>query len=188
MVFFAFFTGAYSMLSILNEDEEGTLARLFTTPTPRAAILLGKFLAVFLTAFLQGLALMFFGWLAFRVGWGNPFSAALALLAQVIAAAAAWGCCSSRWSRTPRQAGPVMGGGLTALSMLGGTVFANMPNIPPIFDTLSKFTPQGWVTHAWKLTLAGQPASAVLLPVAVAAAFGVVMFIAGAAIFRRRFA
>jgi hypothetical protein len=33
MIFFAFFTGAYAMMSILREDEEGTLARLFTTPT-----------------------------------------------------------------------------------------------------------------------------------------------------------
>ncbi len=35
MIFFAFFTGGYSMLSILQEQEEGTLARMFTTPTSR---------------------------------------------------------------------------------------------------------------------------------------------------------
>ncbi len=35
MIFFAFYTGAYSMTSILKEEEEGTLARLFTTPTDR---------------------------------------------------------------------------------------------------------------------------------------------------------
>lgn len=42
MIFFAFFTGGNSMMSILREDEEGTLARLFTTPTDRTNILMGK--------------------------------------------------------------------------------------------------------------------------------------------------
>jgi len=54
MIFFAFYTGAYAMMSILREDEEGTLARLFTTPTDRTSILSGKFVAVFLTVVLQG--------------------------------------------------------------------------------------------------------------------------------------
>jgi ABC-2 type transport system permease protein len=72
MIFFAFFTGAYSMMSILREDEEGTLSRLFTTPTDRTQILAGKFVAVFITVILQGLVLMAAGHFAFGVEWGNP--------------------------------------------------------------------------------------------------------------------
>ena len=34
MIFFAFFTAAYSMMSILREDEEGTLARALTERKP----------------------------------------------------------------------------------------------------------------------------------------------------------
>jgi ABC-type transport system involved in multi-copper enzyme maturation permease subunit len=54
MIFFSFFTASYAMQTILQEDEEGTLARLFTTPTPRSSILAGKFLAVFFTVIIQG--------------------------------------------------------------------------------------------------------------------------------------
>jgi hypothetical protein len=39
MVFYAFFTGTSTAQSILKEEEERTLPRLFTTPTPQAAIL-----------------------------------------------------------------------------------------------------------------------------------------------------
>ena len=86
MIFFAFFTGAYSMMSILREDEEGTLARLFTTPTDRTSILTGKFVAVFITVILQGLVLMVAGHYAFGINWGEPAGIALALTGQVVAA------------------------------------------------------------------------------------------------------
>ena len=45
-IFYAFFTGTSTAQTILREDEDGTLPRLFTTPTTQATILGGKFLAV----------------------------------------------------------------------------------------------------------------------------------------------
>jgi hypothetical protein len=38
LIFFTFLTGASTAETIIREDEEGTLARLFTTPTPRAVL------------------------------------------------------------------------------------------------------------------------------------------------------
>lgn len=49
MIFYAFYTGMTTAETILREDEEGTLPRLFTTPTSQTTILAGKFLAVGLT-------------------------------------------------------------------------------------------------------------------------------------------
>ena len=72
MVFFSFFTGAYSMMSILREDEEGTLPRLFTTPVDRTSILAGKFLAVFLSVVVQGIVLIIASHYAFGIHWGDP--------------------------------------------------------------------------------------------------------------------
>src|SRR5512139_769466 len=130
MIFFAFFTGAYSMMSILNEDEDGTLARLFTTPTDRTSILTGKFVAVFITVIVQGLVLMIAGRYVFGINWGEPASVALALTGQVIAATGL-GVLLIAFVKSTRQAGPVLGGGLTALGMLGGLFTANMPNAMP---------------------------------------------------------
>jgi ABC-2 type transport system permease protein len=188
MIFFAFFTGGYAMMSILDEDEHGTLARLFTTPTDRTSILAGKLLAVVLTVIVQGLVLLAAGRLAFGVNWGQPAAVALALIGQV-AAASGLGVLLIAFVKNSRQGGPVLGGGLTALGMLGGLFTANMPNaLPQAFNQLANFTPQGWVLKGWRIVLAGQPAGDLLLPVGVMLLMGAAMFAAGAWLFRRRYA
>ena len=187
MVFFAFFTGAYSMSSILREQEEGTLARLFTTSTSRTSILAGKFLAVILMVILQGLVLMIAAHFAFGVNWGDPRGAALALVGQVVAAAGL-GVLLISFIRNSKQMGPVLGGGLTVLSMLGGLFTVAVPNVPETFNLVSQFTPQGWVIKLWHIVLSGQPTADLLSPLAVTVGLGVAMFVLGAAVFRRRFA
>jgi ABC-type transport system involved in multi-copper enzyme maturation permease subunit len=188
MIFFAFFTGAYAMMSILREQEEGTLARLFTTPTDRTNILAGKFLAVFITVILQGLVLMAAGHFAFGIEWGEPASVVLALTGQVLAAAGL-GVLLISFVKSTRQGGPVLGGGLTVLGMLGGLFSSNIPGgMPEAFNALANFTPQGWVLKGWRMVLSGQPTSALLVPFAVVVALGVVMFAIGAVMFRKRYA
>jgi ABC-2 type transport system permease protein len=185
LIFFSFFTGAYAMTSILQEAEEGTLARMFVTPTARTAILAGKFLAVFLTVLIQGAVLLIAGRLIFGVAWGEPGAVALALLGQMLAAVGL-GVLLVSFIKTSRQAGPVFGGGLTALGMISG-LFTTTIAMPAAFNALGRFTPQGWVLAAWKLALAGNSAADLVVPFLVLAGMGIVMFAAGAAMFRRRF-
>jgi ABC-2 type transport system permease protein len=187
MIFFAFYTGAYSMTSILKEEEEGTLARLFTTPTARKSILAGKFLAVLLTVIGQMVVLLLVGRLAFGVEWGTPFSVAAAGLGQVIAASGL-GVLLIAFIKNSKQVGVVLGGGLTVLGMLGGLFTVAVQDAPAFINKVSLFTPQGWVLQAWKLAMAGEPLSAMILPVTVLVVMGGIMFFAGAAIFRQRFA
>ena len=188
MIFFAFFTGAYSMMSILREDEEGTLARLFTTPTDRTSILIGKFVAVFLTVILQGIVLMVAGRFAFGIHWGNPAVVALALMGQVIAATGL-GVLLISFVKNTRQGGPVLGGGLTTLGMLGGLFTANIPGgMPAAFNAIGTFIPQSWVLKSWRMVLDGQSAGDLMVPFLVITAMGIVMFAIGAMMFRRRFA
>lgn len=188
MIFFAFFTGAYSMMSILREDEEGTLARLFTTPTNRTSILTGKFVAVFITVILQGIVLMVAGHYAFGINWGEPMATVLALMGQVIASTGL-GVLLIAFVKSTRQGGPVLGGGLTALGMLGGLFTANVPNaMPAAMNIIANFTPQGWVLKAWRMVMDGQSVGDLLVPFTVMVGMGVVMFAVGARMFRRRFA
>jgi ABC-2 type transport system permease protein len=187
MIFFAFFTAGYAMLSILREDEEGTLARLFTTPTQRVQILAGKFVAVFLTVILQGGVLLTAGRLAFGIEWGGLDAVLIALVGQVIAAAGL-GVLLISFVKTSQQGGPVLGGGLTLLGMLGGLFTANIPGgMPAAFTAMGNFTPQGWVLKAWQLALSGADAAALLLPLGISLAMGSVMFALGAVMFARRF-
>lgn len=188
MIFFAFFTGGNSMMSILQEHEEGTLARLFTTPTDRTKILAGKFLAVFITVLLQGIVLMIAGRIAFGIHWGEIASVALALTAQVVAAAGL-GVLLISFVKSTKQGGPVLGGGLTILGMLGGLFTMNIPNgMPEAFDAIGNFIPQGWVLKGWRMALGGSAAGDLLIPFLVTVATGIIMFAIGAMMFKRRYA
>lgn len=188
MIFFAFFTGANSMLSILREDEEGTLARLFSTPTDRTNILAGKFLAVFITVIIQGLVMIVAGRFAFGINWGEPLAVSLALLGQVVAAAGL-GVLLISFVKSTKQGGPVLGGGLTMLGMLGGLFTANLPGGgPAAFDAIGNFIPQGWVLKSWRMVLGGQSVNDLLIPFAVIVVMGIVMFAIGAIKFNKRFA
>ena len=185
LIFFSFYTGAYAMMSILQEAEEGTLERLFTTPTDRTTILAGKFLAVFITVIIQGAVLLIAGHYLFKINWGEPGSLTLSLLGQMFASVGLAVLLVS-FIKTTKQAGPIFGGGLTMLGMISGLFTANMKI--DIFNTMGNFTPQGWVLKAWKLSIAGQPVSELIVPFIVMFAMGVVMFVIGARMFGKRFA
>jgi ABC-2 type transport system permease protein len=185
IIFFAFYTGTYAMMSLLQETEEGTLARLFTTPTRRSTILAGKFIAVTMIVILQGLVLLTAGRIAFQIHWGRPDAVALALLGQVVAAVGL-GVLLISVTKTTRQGGMIFGGVLTALGMLSGLFTTNVP-MPAGFRALAQFTPQGRVLAVWRMTIEGRPAGDLLVPVLVLAAMGAVMFAAGAVLFRRRY-
>jgi ABC-type multidrug transport system permease subunit len=91
--------------------------------------------------------------------------------------------------KTSQQGGPVLGGGLTALGMLGGLFTANMPNaLPEGMKSIANFIPQGWVLKTWNMVMAGGSVGDILVPFAVILGMGIVMFIIGAMLFRKRFA
>ena len=186
MVFFAFFTGAYSMMSILREDEEGTLARLFTMPVGRTSVLAGKFLAVFLMVIVQGVVLIAAAHYAFGINWGKPLAVLLALTGQVILAVGL-GVLLISFVKTTKQGGPVLGGGLTALGMLGG-LFTTGMSMPEAVTMLAVFTPQGWIIKTWQLVLSAQPLPELMIPFVVMMVMGIVMFAIGAMMFRKRLA
>ena len=84
---------------------------------------------------------------------------------------------------------PLLGGGLTALGMLGGLFTANMPNaMPAAMNMIANFTPQGWVLKIWRMVMDGQTMNNILLPFGVLVAMGIIMFGIGAWLFRKRFA
>jgi len=91
--------------------------------------------------------------------------------------------------RSTRQGGPVLGGGLTVLGMLGGLFTANLPSaMPAAFTQLANFTPQGWVLKIWRMVLNGQPANELWPPFLVLIGISLLMFAIGALNFRKRYA
>jgi ABC-2 type transport system permease protein len=173
------------MMSILQEAEEGTLARMFTTPTDRTTILAGKFLAVLFTVILQGSVLLVAGHYFFKIQWGETGSMLFAFFGQMFASVGLAVLLVS-FINTSKQAGAIFGGALTTLGMVSGLFTTNIPI--PAFKLMGNFTPQGWVLKAWQLSLAGQPVTELIVPFVVLLVMGAATFAIGATLFRRRFA
>lgn len=188
-VFYVFFTGANTALSILREEDAGTLPRLFTTPTPVSTILSGKFLAIVLTISVQISVLLLIGYFVFKILWGQLVPVVLLSLATIVAASS-FGIFLLSWLKTERQAGAAIGGVVTILGMVGMMpIFVKgMPNPPQFVNTIAHFVPQGWAVEGLDLTMLGGGTTDILLNVFVLFGWGAVFMVIGLARFRNRYA
>lgn len=187
MIFFAFYTGAATSESLLQEEEKGTLARKFVSPTPVRDILAGKFLGVLITLVVQVCVLLVLSSLGFHIQWGEAGKFILAVIA-LIAAAAGFGLLLMSFLNDSRQTGIILGGVMTITGMVGGLFTSTIQNMPAFLGILKKFTPQGWALDLWQLVLNGAGYAEILFPFSVLLCMAVVFFIIANFRFQRRFA
>ena len=189
MIFFGFFTGAATAESILREDERGTLSRLLTTPTRAGTILTGKLIAVGLNLVGQVIILMLFGWLVFRIHWGELFAAILAGLGLIIIAGT-FGVFVVSLLKNTRQSSVVFGGVLTITGMLGVIHIFTMgaPNANPMADKISLLVPQGWAMRMLRLAMDGSSVGEMLPWFGGLVLWSMAFFIIGNLRLQRRFA
>ncbi len=185
MIYFVFYSGAAASLSILHEEEGGTLARLFVTPVSKATVLGGKVLSALLLLAIQVAVLLASSSLLFGISWGYPLVVVLAS-AGLVACAAGFGLFLMSWVSSSRQVGTVMGGVLVITAMVGGLFTVAIPNMPEAFQTAGLSMPQGWALQAFRLSLKGEGVLPLLLPLAVLLTLGIVFFAWGLARFRKR--
>ncbi len=187
LIFYAFFTGMSTGQSILREEEEGTLPRLFTTPTTQAEILGGKFLAIGFTVLVQVCVLLLAAHLIFGIQWGALPVVALYALAT-IATASTFGLMVNSFLKSAKQGGVIFGGLLTVTGMVGMLdIFTGNPGSSQ-FGILPLFTPQGWAARSMFATMNGATAADILPNVLAPLAMSVVFFLIGVWRFQRRYA
>jgi ABC-2 type transport system permease protein len=188
-IFYAFFTGTSTAQTILREEEDGTLARLFTTPTTQAAVLGGKFLAVGLTVAVQMTVLLIFGRLVFGINWGSVLQLTFVTIGTVLAAST-FGIFVMSFLKSTKQAGGVMGGVLTVTGMLGMIkIFTIGSGATPAWaDTASMFAPQGWAVRGLSQVMNAASTNEVLLTCLVLLGMSIVFFLIGVLRFQKRFA
>ncbi len=150
MIFYAFFTGTSAAQTILQEQENGTLARLFMTPTPTTTILNGKFLAGFLMIIVQVIVLLGFANLVFGIYWGPLISLLMASIG-LVALATSFGIFVMSLVKSTKQAGIIFGAVLTFTGMLGiSSVFVMGTPIEKAFNYIPLLVPQGWAMNAFE--------------------------------------
>jgi ABC-2 type transport system permease protein len=185
MIFFMFFGAANVARTILTEDRDGTMPRLFTTPTRHGVIIGGKFVGVFVTVLLQAVVLLIAGRLIFGIQWGRLDAVVLLTL---VAAGVAGGLALLviSFAKTPAQAGAIGSGIYLVLALLGGN-FTGTAQTGTSYAFIQQFTPNGWLLHGWDTTMRGGGATDIRWQVLVPLGFAVAFFFFAVLRMRRRF-
>jgi ABC-type multidrug transport system permease subunit len=173
-VVFLFIGSGLGMRSLFLERTTGTLVRLTAAPIKPISIVLGKLLAIFLS----GLASIGVVWgvttFAFGADWGSPLGV-LGMCFGATIAMCGIGVFLTSLARDEQQAfGLVVVVGL-GLSLLGGNLLPS-GSLPPVLQTLSLATPNGWALVGFgRLSLLGDSAHAIIGPFLVLCAIAVVV-------------
>jgi len=186
MVFFMFFGAANVARTILTEDRDGTLPRLFTTPTRHGTIIGGKFVSTVLTVLAQAVVLLVAGRLIFGIQWG-PLDAVVLLTVVTAGVAGGLALLVIAFTRNAAQAGAIGAGVYLVLALLGGN-FTGTAQTGTTYAFIQQFTPNGWLLHGWDTAMRGGGAADIRWQLLVPLGFAVAFFFFAVLRIRRRFA
>lgn len=173
---FTMFTVIFQAGDILEERQEGTWARLLTTPVSRASILGGKNLGAYIIGLGQVAVLFLAGRFLFGVDYGPSPILVAAILMMFLLCVTGLGILLSTVVRTSVQLQALSPIVITATCMLGGCYWP-LEIVSPTMRTISKFTPQAWAMGALNDVVArGAGLSSIYLPLLVLAGFTLVFF------------
>ena len=186
MLFFTLFGASTPARSIIDEQRQGTLPRLFTTSTPRSVVLMGKYAAVFLVVILQSIILLAAGRLLFGSHWGAIGPVVVLTIAGALVASSL-GLLTVSFAKTPAQAGAGGAGIFVFLGLISGTFTAGV-DVGGAYAVVRHFSPLGWLLDGWNHTMFGGSWGGIVVPVLAALGFAVVFFAIATFFFRRRYA
>ena len=186
MLFFMLFGASIPARSILDEHQQGTLPRLFTTPMPRGLILAGKYIGVFLVVAVQMAILVLAGWLLMGADWGRPGPVIILILTSALLAASV-GLVTVSFVKTPAQAGAVSSAIFVFLGLISGN-FTGGLDVGGTYGVVRQVSPLGWLMDAWTDLLFGGSWPSIALPVLVVLGFTAAFLLIATFFFRRRYA
>jgi len=180
-VFFLFFTVQFGVTSLLEERNDGTLARLLAAPISRASILGGKLLTSFLLGAISMAVLVAATTLLFGARWGNPAGVTVLIVTAIMAATGIMALIATL-AKNAEQAANWQSVVAVILGLIGGTFFP-VSQAPGVLSELTFVAPQAWFLRGLG-DLRGGSISAVWVPAMAMLAFAAVT--GGLALFRLR--
>jgi ABC-2 type transport system permease protein len=162
-VVFLFIGSGLGMRSLLLERSAGTLVRMAAAPVRPNRILAGKMLAILVTGLVSILVVWGVTTAVFGADWGDPLGVLLMCVGAVLAMCGL-GVFLTSLARDEQSAfGIALIVGLV-LALLGGNLLPPGA-LPRFLQVLALGTPNGWALVGFgRLSLLGQPASAVINP------------------------
>jgi ABC-2 type transport system permease protein len=141
-VFFLFFSVQFGVTSLLEERNDGTLARLLAAPISRASILGAKLLTSFLLGAISMTVLVIATSLLMKASWGNPAGVAVLVVTATLAAMGIMALLAT-FAKNSEQASNWQSVVAVVLGLLGGTFFP-VSQSPGILSRLTFIAPQAW--------------------------------------------
>jgi len=157
---------------ILQEQHDGTLARILISPTTKATLITGQVLGNMAIVTAQFVILMIGTRLLYKVDWGN-WSAALLLGIAFAMASAGIGTAAAGLFKDPRAADGATG----TIGMIFAALSGSMLPIflfPEGLKMVARFIPNYWALQGFLDQMSGLGISYLWTPVAVLSAIGVV--------------
>lgn len=185
-VFFLFFTVQFGVTGLLEEDRNGTLARLMAAPIARISVIAGKGILSFLLGVISMTVLVVTTTLLMNAAWGAPLGVTLLVIAGVLSAVGIMGLVASV-AKTPEGAGNLGSIIAVILGMLGGTFFP-IASGGGILSSLTFLTPHAWFMLGLAELSSDAPWSEALPAVGAIMVFAVVTGSAAYFLLRRRLA
>lgn len=146
-VFFLFFTVEFGIRSVIEEREQGTLARLLAAPIRPASVLIGKGLASFVVGVLSTGLLVVATTLLLDASWGPLIGVALLVVTGVGTAVAVTSFVAT-FATTSTQAGNYASVVAVVGGLLGGTFFP-ISQAPGLLASARFLSPQGWLMEGF---------------------------------------
>lgn len=145
--FFLFFTVQFSVLSLLEEQRDGTMARLLAAPINPMTLLVGKSLSSVVMGLISMAVLVVATTLLLGAVWGNPGGVIVLSLSGVLAAMGV-GLIVGSFARTAEQAQQYASIVAVVLGFLGG-VFFPISQTEGVLASLSQLTPHFWLVRGF---------------------------------------
>jgi ABC-2 type transport system permease protein len=164
IVQFAIFGLTQTAVVLVLERNSGALRRLMASPIPKAGIILGHVLSMFLITFLQLFLLVVFGELAFKLGYFDQLPATVVIVACLALWSASLGLLVSALSKTQEH---VILYGMIAMflfSALGGAWFP-LEITGETFAAVGRWMPSAWAMEGFQnLILRGMGFDSIITP------------------------
>ncbi len=151
------------VIPLVSERKLGLLRRLASTPIPRNAVVLGKWLGKMALAIVQLLFAAFLGTLVFGMDWGPSIPALVALLVLWAAFNASLAMVLANWAATEAQATGIGLMVTMSLAALGGCWWP-VEVTSGGMQLVAKFLPSGWTMEAMHRLVSFQTGVETVLP------------------------
>ncbi|MFN3218990.1 MAG: ABC transporter permease [Acidimicrobiales bacterium] len=176
-VFFLFFTVQYGVLGLVEERDNGTLARLLSSPIAPAAVVGGKVLAAFVLGITSMATLVIATTVVLGASWGPVVPVSILVVLGVLSAMGIVAVVGG-FARNSAQAESITSMVAIVMAVFGGSFFP-ISFGPAALDVVSRLTPHRWLLDGFRELGAGGSLADVTASIVALSIFAVVTGVVG---------